>query len=50
MSNPLVVLLIVLLGAALVYLLVSFGVFGGAGRAARSRDDADDIRSRQDGT
>ena len=50
MSDALVVLLLAVLGAALIYLLISFGVFGSAGRAGRSRDEADEIRSRQDGT
>ena len=48
MSNPFVVLLIVLLAAVTIYLLISFGVFGSAVRAGRSGDD-DDASSKQDG-
>lgn len=43
MPDAVVVVLVVLAGAALVYLLISFGVLGSAGKAARS-DDGDERR------
>ena len=48
MSNPLVVLLLVLLAAVAIYLLISFGVFGSAVKAGRARaDDSDEPRSKR---
>ena len=50
MSNPFVVLLVVLLVAVAIYLLISLGIFGGAGKAARASKDDDETPSKQDGT
>jgi hypothetical protein len=50
MDNPFVVVLLVVLAAALLYALISFGVFGTAGKIGRSKEGADEVRSKQDGT
>lgn len=46
--DVLLILVGVLLAAAALYLLISFGVFGSAGRAGRSRDDATGSRAPED--
>lgn len=42
MSNAVIVVIGALLAVALIYLAISFGVFGAAGAAARKRSDDDD--------
>lgn len=46
--DVLLVVLLVLLGAAAIYLLISFGVLGSAGRAGRSQDDASEPGAHED--
>jgi hypothetical protein len=49
MSNPVLIVIVALVVGALVYLAISFGVFGAAGKAARERSD-DDGQQRGDRT